>query len=165
MLQAVRELLMSTAELEECKPSVYSQVWFLRGFLLIIKSYIYCRKHKTWRKQKKNLKTQSTTERYLKHLRACVSKWTKMHIYIYMCACVWISMYMNKLFSKSWIKLYIFLFVTCFFALQSHPKLFLTLQIFSTANFPKAAENPIKSSCWHWGCLHFDMVNSATCPH
>lgn len=37
MLQAVRELLMAMAELEECKPSVYSQVWNFKGFLLITK--------------------------------------------------------------------------------------------------------------------------------
>ena len=56
MLQAVRELLMSTAELEECKLSVYSQVWIFKGFLLITKIIFIAENTRHEKNRRKNLK-------------------------------------------------------------------------------------------------------------
>ena len=81
------------------------------------------------------------------------------NIYIceYLCTC-------NKLVSKNWIKLYIFLHNMIF---SPSPILgfFSHCKYFSTANLPNAAEKPIKSYCWTQVVSHFDMVNGATCPH
>lgn len=67
---------MSTAELEECKLSVYSQVWIFGVFLLITKVIFIAENTRHEENKKKKILNihNSTTERYLKHLRACVSK-------------------------------------------------------------------------------------------